>query len=75
MPNDSQNTHSEVSPHPDGKRESVINDAKGAQMGVTTDTKRAFEGKEKELNLQPDEKMREFKEHMEKTMNNKKPRT
>ncbi|WP_173918169.1 hypothetical protein [Halobacillus sp. Marseille-Q1614] len=68
MPNDSQNTHSQVSPHPDGKREGVINDSKGSQMGVTTDTKRSFKGREKELNLQPDEKMREFKENMENVM-------
>ncbi|MGI8314291.1 hypothetical protein [Halobacillus mangrovi] len=65
MPKDAQNSHSEVSPHPDGKREGIINEPTGLQTGVTTDSKKSWNGKEKELNLQPDEKMREFKESME----------
>ncbi|MGP4077840.1 hypothetical protein [Halobacillus sp. K22] len=65
MSKDSQNVHSEVSPHPDGKQEGVINDSKGLQTGVTVDAKRSWKGKEKELNLQPDEKIKEFKQHME----------
>ncbi|MCA1010280.1 hypothetical protein [Halobacillus halophilus] len=65
MSKDSQNVHSEVSPHPDGEREGIINDSKGLQAGVTVDAKRTWKGKEKELNLQPDEKIKEFKQHME----------
>ncbi|MGP4067133.1 hypothetical protein [Halobacillus sp. B29] len=65
MDNDSQNIHSESSPHPDGNGEGVISDSKGLQMGVTVDAKRSWKGKEKELNLQPDEKIKEFKQHME----------
>ncbi|KHE71794.1 hypothetical protein [Halobacillus sp. BBL2006] len=64
MPSQSKNVHSEASPHPDGKKESIINAAKGVQEGVTTGSKR----KGKELNLQPDEKMREFKKNMENLM-------
>ncbi|SFG25145.1 hypothetical protein SAMN05216353_13030 [Halobacillus alkaliphilus] len=65
MSKDSQNVHSEVSPHPNGKREGIINDSKGLQTGVTLDAKRSWNEKEKELNLQPDEKIRSFKQHME----------
>ena len=65
MGKDSQNVHSESAPHPDGKREGVISDSKGMQTGVTVDAKRSWKGKEKELNLQPDEKIKEFKQHME----------
>ncbi|WP_431801026.1 hypothetical protein [Halobacillus andaensis] len=72
MPKDSQNQHSQVSSHKDGERESVINDSKGQQLGVTTEfiNTGGRKGKDK-LNLKPDEKMREFKENMENLPNKK----
>ncbi|WP_421383751.1 hypothetical protein ACOJQI_03975 [Bacillus salacetis] len=42
MPNDSQNQHSQTTPHFDGKNETVVNDSTGSQMGVTIDTKQDF---------------------------------
>ncbi|UOR11368.1 hypothetical protein [Halobacillus amylolyticus] len=59
MPKDSENTHSETTPHRDGQREQIINDDSGKQIGVT-------DGREKPIELVADEKMREFKRNMEK---------
>ncbi|UOQ44730.1 hypothetical protein MUN89_01855 [Halobacillus salinarum] len=60
MPKETSQTHAESSPHRDGAKEGFYNDDKGIQMGVT-----AGKAKNPELNLQPDEDMKEFKEHME----------
>ncbi|MEN1969231.1 hypothetical protein WMZ97_14295 [Lentibacillus sp. N15] len=39
MPRETANTGSNPSPHFDGRRESIINDASGIQMGVRGDFK------------------------------------
>ncbi|MFD2923057.1 hypothetical protein [Halobacillus naozhouensis] len=60
MPKDSENTHSETSPHRDGRRDQIINDDHGKQIGVTAGQQK------KPIELVADEKMREFKRNMEK---------
>ncbi|WP_163527341.1 hypothetical protein [Halobacillus ihumii] len=59
MPKDSENTHSETTPHRDGQRDRIINDDRGKQIGVAAD-------QEEPIELVADEKMREFKRNMEK---------
>lgn len=39
MPRRTSDTGTETTPHFDGKRDRVIKDAKGEQIGITTDTK------------------------------------
>lgn len=39
MPRKSTNTRTETNPHFDGKRDQVIKDAQGVQIGIITDKK------------------------------------
>ncbi|MYL34186.1 hypothetical protein GLW08_07990 [Pontibacillus yanchengensis] len=65
MPNQKQNTHSQTSPHPDGEKEGVINDSTGKKMGVTSQSNVDWNRKDHPIELQPDEKMKDFKKTME----------
>ncbi|TGB02406.1 hypothetical protein [Halobacillus salinus] len=59
MPKDSENTHVNPSPHRDGRRDRVIEDEEGRTFGVV-------ERKKEQIELKPDEDMREFSENMKK---------
>ncbi|MGD6965909.1 hypothetical protein ACQCVP_05735 [Rossellomorea vietnamensis] len=62
MPNENQNQHSQTTPHFDGLNETVVNDNKGAQMGVTIDTKQDFARQENPfpVQLQEDKQMKKL---------------
>ncbi|KGP73840.1 hypothetical protein [Pontibacillus yanchengensis] len=68
MPNQKQNTHSQTSPHPDGEREGVINDSTGKEVGIAKESKGDWNRKDHQIELQPDEKMKDFKKTMEKLL-------
>ncbi|MGM0846222.1 MAG: hypothetical protein ACQEUT_14695 [Bacillota bacterium] len=46
MPNENQNQHSQTTPHFDGKNETIVNDSRGSQMGVTIGTQQDFSRQE-----------------------------
>ncbi|WP_156947688.1 hypothetical protein [Virgibacillus alimentarius] len=41
MPRETENTGSESTPHFDGKREGILNDSKGIQMGIKSNSKQS----------------------------------
>ncbi|MCA0971471.1 hypothetical protein LCM20_12770 [Halobacillus litoralis] len=59
MPKGSENVHVEATPHRDGRRDRVINDDTGKEMGVV-------DPKPEKIELEPDEDMKAFKKNMEK---------
>lgn len=59
MPKDSENTHSEATPHFDGSRDRVIKDSLGTQMGVRIDRTKSNPYHVNKLN---NEEMKEFEE-------------
>ncbi|MEN2767919.1 hypothetical protein [Ornithinibacillus xuwenensis] len=57
-----RNTGSEVTPHRDGKRESILNDAEGTQIGMSTNMDR--NEKYSSLNQMHDEQLKKFEKMM-----------
>lgn len=66
MTNNSRPTHSETSPHPDGKLEGKMNDPTGKKIGVSEEANREWNTEKQHLELKPDEDMKEFKDIMER---------
>lgn len=59
MPKDSENTHSEATPHFDSRRDRVINDSLGTKMGVRIDRTKSNPYNVTSLN---NEEMKDFEE-------------